>query len=124
MQAAEQLHLTSTDMSGFGLVDGVIPEPVGGAHSQPEAMADSLKEYILKTLGELKKINPDIPVIICTGLEKDYKEAWMDSLNVKGVLLKPVNMKELSRLISKTINGTGRIGKQLKEESKKHVNAY
>jgi hypothetical protein len=59
---------------------------------------------------ELKKINPDIPVIICTGLEKDYKEAWMDSLNVKGVLLKPVNMKELSRLISKTINGTGRIG--------------
>jgi len=59
VQAAEQLHLTSTDMSGFGLVDGVIPEPVGGAHSQPEAMADSLKEYILKTLGELKKINPD-----------------------------------------------------------------
>jgi acetyl-CoA carboxylase carboxyl transferase subunit alpha len=59
VQAAEQLHLTSTDMSGFGLVDHVLPEPVGGAHSQPEAMAASLKEYVLKTIAELKKINPE-----------------------------------------------------------------
>ena len=59
IQAAEQLKLTSKDMSGFGLVDGVIPEPVGGAHSQPEAMATTLKEYILKTITELKKINPE-----------------------------------------------------------------
>lgn len=59
VQAAEQLHLTSTDMSGFGLVDGVLPEPVGGAHSQPEAMAETLKAYILKTIAELKKINAD-----------------------------------------------------------------
>lgn len=59
VQAAEQLHLTSTDMSGFGLVDDVLPEPVGGAHSQPEAMATSLKEYVLKTIAELKKINPE-----------------------------------------------------------------
>ncbi|MFA6056738.1 MAG: acetyl-CoA carboxylase carboxyltransferase subunit alpha [Taibaiella sp.] len=59
VQAAEQLHLTSTDMSGFGLVDGVLPEPVGGAHSQPEAMAATLKEYVLKTIAELKKINPE-----------------------------------------------------------------
>jgi acetyl-CoA carboxylase carboxyl transferase subunit alpha len=59
VQAAEQLHLTSSDMSGFGLVDDVLQEPVGGAHSQPEAMANSLKEYILKTLAELKKIDPE-----------------------------------------------------------------
>lgn len=59
VQAAEQLHLTSTDMSGFGLVDAVLPEPIGGAHSQPEIMAATLKEYILKTLKELKKINPE-----------------------------------------------------------------
>lgn len=59
VQAAEQLHLTSSDMSGFGLVDDVLQEPVGGAHSQPEAMANSLKEYVLKTLAELKKINPE-----------------------------------------------------------------
>ena len=59
VQAAEQLHLTSTDMSGFGLVDDVLQEPIGGAHSQPEIMAKTLKEYILKTLKELKKINPE-----------------------------------------------------------------
>lgn len=59
VQAAEQLHLTSKDMSGFGLVDGVLPEPIGGAHSQPEAMAASLKDYVLKTIKELKKINAD-----------------------------------------------------------------
>ncbi len=59
VQAAEQLKLTSKDMSGFGLVDGVIPEPIGGAHSQPEAMAATLKAYIVKTIAELKKINAD-----------------------------------------------------------------
>src|ERR1700749_1303713 len=59
VQAAEQLHLTSTDMSGFGLVDDVLQEPVGGAHSQPEEMAKTLKEYILATLATLKKINPE-----------------------------------------------------------------
>jgi acetyl-CoA carboxylase carboxyl transferase subunit alpha len=59
VQAAEQLHLTSKDMSGFGLVDGVLPEPIGGAHSQPEAMAATLKEYVIKTIAELKKINPE-----------------------------------------------------------------
>ncbi len=59
VKAAEQLKLTSKDMSGFGLVDGVLPEPIGGAHSQPEAMAASLKAYIIKTIAELKKINPE-----------------------------------------------------------------
>ncbi len=59
VQAAEQLHLTSKDMSGFGLVDGVLPEPIGGAHSQPEAMAATLKEYVIKTIAELKKISPE-----------------------------------------------------------------
>ncbi|MCG8549052.1 MAG: ATP-binding protein [Desulfobacterales bacterium] len=62
---------------------------------------------------ELKKINPDIPVIICTGSKKDERKAWVDSANVKKILLKPVNMKVLSILISKTINSTGEIGKQL-----------
>nr|WP_320192503.1 ATP-binding protein [uncultured Desulfobacter sp.] len=60
---------------------------------------------------ELKKINPDIPVIICTGFEKDQRKAWVYSTNIKDFLLKPINMKELSILISKTINGTGEIGK-------------
>ncbi|MBA3827990.1 MAG: acetyl-CoA carboxylase carboxyltransferase subunit alpha [Taibaiella sp.] len=58
-KAAEQLKLTSENMSSFGLVDEVIPEPVGGAHSNPEGMATTLKAFLIKTIGELNKIDPD-----------------------------------------------------------------
>lgn len=54
-QAAEQLKLTSEDMKGFGLVDDVLPEPVGGAHANPEGMAETIKQYLLKTLPMLEK---------------------------------------------------------------------
>jgi len=59
VQAAEQLRLTSKDMSGFGLIDDVLPEPLGGAHARPEEMAATVKSYILKTIAELKKINAE-----------------------------------------------------------------
>jgi acetyl-CoA carboxylase carboxyl transferase subunit alpha len=58
-KAAEQLKLTSEDMSHFGLVDGVIPEPLGGAHANPEAMANTLKQYLLNSLTELSRIDPE-----------------------------------------------------------------
>ena len=58
-KAAEQLKLTSGDMNGFGLVDGVIPEPLGGAHANPEAMAQTLKQYLLNSLTELSRIAPE-----------------------------------------------------------------
>lgn len=59
VQAAEQLRLTSKDMSGFGLIDDVLPEPLGGAQARPEEMAATVKSYILKTIAELKKINAE-----------------------------------------------------------------
>lgn len=58
-KAAEELKLTSSYMSQFGLVDGVIKEPVGGAHSNHEEMADILKAKIKATLAELKPIDAD-----------------------------------------------------------------
>ncbi len=58
-QAAEELHLTSTDMSGFGLVDDVLPEPRGGAHNEPEGMAATLKAYLLKSIAELSALDPE-----------------------------------------------------------------
>jgi len=57
--AAEQLKLTSRDMSGFGLVDDVIPEPLGGAQTAPEQMAATLKEYLIKSVKELVAIPVD-----------------------------------------------------------------
>jgi len=56
--AAEQLKLTSEDMLKFGLVDGVIPEPLGGAHWNYDEAAANLKSYIKPILQKLKKIDP------------------------------------------------------------------
>jgi len=56
--AAEQLKLTATDMKGFGLVDEIVHEPIGGAHWDYKGAADILKTYITKALGELKHKTP------------------------------------------------------------------
>ncbi len=56
--AAEQLRLTADHMKGFGLVDDIIPEPAGGAHWDYAGAAEILKGRILKTLEELKPIDP------------------------------------------------------------------
>ena len=56
--AAEQLKLTGKDMLEFGLVDNVIPEPLGGAHWDYIASADILKNYLIPTIQALKQIPP------------------------------------------------------------------
>lgn len=57
--AAEQLKLTSDNMFEFGLVDGVIPEPIGGAHWNYDEAALILKNYLVPVIKELKQIDPD-----------------------------------------------------------------
>ena len=57
--AAEQLKLTANDMLEFGLVDGIIPEPVGGAHWNYDQAAETLKEYIIPLIKELKSKTPE-----------------------------------------------------------------
>ena len=52
--AAEQLKLTADKMLGFGLIDGIIPEPVGGAHWDYDESASILKAHLVKVLKELK----------------------------------------------------------------------
>jgi acetyl-CoA carboxylase carboxyl transferase subunit alpha len=58
-EAAEALGITSERLSELGLVDKVIPEPLGGAHSDVDAMADNIKQTLLETLAELQKQSPD-----------------------------------------------------------------
>ena len=58
-QAAEQLKLTATDMHKSKIVDGIIKEPLGGAHNNPEEAARILKKHILKNLEELQQLEPD-----------------------------------------------------------------
>ena len=52
-QAAEALKLTADHMESFGLIDGIVKEPLGGAHSDPETMAKTLKKHIKAQLAEL-----------------------------------------------------------------------
>jgi acetyl-CoA carboxylase carboxyl transferase subunit alpha len=54
-KAAEQLKLTAEDMKSFNLIDGIIKEPLGGAHSNPTEMAVIIKNEIKKYLAELTK---------------------------------------------------------------------
>ena len=56
--AAEALKLTAADLSELGLVDGVIEEPLGGAHRQPEVAHRNLAAAIGKHLDELAPIPP------------------------------------------------------------------
>lgn len=58
-QAAEALRLTADDMYEFGIIDGIIKEPVGGAHSNPEEMAKVLKRQIKKAIIELQEMSTE-----------------------------------------------------------------
>lgn len=58
-QAAEMLKLDADNMHAFGLVDGILKEPLGGAHNAPEEMAKTLKKHIKAELDKLLKIAPD-----------------------------------------------------------------
>ncbi len=58
-QAAEVLKLTSDHMLEFGLIDDVIKEPLGGAHSDPEKMAKTLKSHIKKEIAALMELSEE-----------------------------------------------------------------
>jgi acetyl-CoA carboxylase carboxyl transferase subunit alpha len=55
-QAAEALKLTADHMFEFGLIDGIVKEPLGGAHTEPDVMAKTLKKHIKGELAALLEI--------------------------------------------------------------------
>jgi acetyl-CoA carboxylase carboxyl transferase subunit alpha len=55
-KAAEALKITARHLLELGLVDEVIPEPLGGAHANPEAAAQTLRESLAKHLEQLKAL--------------------------------------------------------------------
>lgn len=57
-QAAEALKLTAKSLKELGIIDGIIEEPIGGAHQNPKAAADAVKEAILLHLKKLLPISP------------------------------------------------------------------
>tara|TARA_S200000501_G_scaffold377954_1_gene438327 strand:- start:5722 stop:6669 length:948 start_codon:yes stop_codon:yes gene_type:complete len=58
-QAAEALKLTSSDLKKMNIIDGIIKEPLGGAHNDIDLAAKKLKKVILEDIKTLSKIRPD-----------------------------------------------------------------
>ncbi len=58
-EAATALKFTAKDLYELGIVDEIIPEPIGAAHNNPEEMAKILKETIVRYIGELQAIPID-----------------------------------------------------------------
>lgn len=57
-KAAESLKLTAKDLKELGIIDEIVKEPLGGAHKDFDAAAESLKKAIKKNLAELEKLSP------------------------------------------------------------------
>ena len=58
-RAAEALKLTAEDLLTLKVIDEVVPEPVGGAHVDPDAAGEALRAALLRHLTELRKVKPD-----------------------------------------------------------------
>jgi acetyl-CoA carboxylase carboxyl transferase subunit alpha len=58
-EAAEAMRITASDLQGLGVIDRVVPEPLGGAHRDPAAAIGSLKSALVEELGKLAELGPD-----------------------------------------------------------------
>lgn len=58
-RAANALKLTATDLERLGVIDEIIAEPIGGAHTDPDATGEALRESLVRNLAELRKVKPD-----------------------------------------------------------------
>ncbi len=58
-EAAAALNLTAPRLHELGVIDEVVPEPLGGAHKDPAKTAAALKDAFLRHLGELVELSPD-----------------------------------------------------------------
>jgi acetyl-CoA carboxylase carboxyl transferase subunit alpha len=57
--AAEAMKITAANLNEFGLVDEVLPEPLGGAHRDPKAMAEVVRNALLNSLHELTQLSTE-----------------------------------------------------------------
>jgi acetyl-CoA carboxylase carboxyl transferase subunit alpha len=96
-RAAEALRLTSRDLKKLGLIDAIIPEPLGGAHRNIHDAAYNVETYIVKTLRELKRRKMD------NLLENRYKK------------MRSIGSFPVERLREETLRSQERIEAALKQ---------
>ena len=58
-EAATNMKITAQDLQRFGIIDGILKEPVGGAHRDPDAVIATTGEAIAHAIGELRELDPD-----------------------------------------------------------------
>ena len=58
-QAAEALKLTANDLLELNIIDRIIPEPLGGAHTDHKKIAETLKTALLEEIALVRKIKPE-----------------------------------------------------------------
>jgi acetyl-CoA carboxylase carboxyl transferase subunit alpha len=56
-QAAAALRMTAEDLTELGLIDGIVPEPAGGAQEDPAAAAEFLRAALIESLGQLASLS-------------------------------------------------------------------
>jgi acetyl-CoA carboxylase carboxyl transferase subunit alpha len=77
-ELAESLKLTSKDLLKLGVIDAVVPEPLGGAHRDPHTAAHNLEQFVSRTLRDLKRTK------ISNLLERRYEK-----FRNQGVVIEP-----------------------------------
>jgi acetyl-CoA carboxylase carboxyl transferase subunit alpha len=58
-EAAKALKLTAQDLLQFGIIDKIVPEPIGGAHRDPQKTADNIKHVILEGIKDISGLSKD-----------------------------------------------------------------
>lgn len=61
-KAAEALKPTAQDLLKFGIIDGIVKEPIGGAHSNPEEIAKTIKRTIIRNISELEEMSAELRI--------------------------------------------------------------
>jgi acetyl-CoA carboxylase carboxyl transferase subunit alpha len=83
-EAAERLKLTANDLLGFGIVDEIVPEPLGGAHRDGENFVKTMLAAIEASLRRLESVPPDA---LRDARYRKYRRigAWHDDASTRAV---------------------------------------
>ncbi len=76
-EAAEAMKITAKNLKELGVIDEIIPEPLGGAHSDPAASAQALGEAVLRAFDELSGKPPG--ELVDSRYEKFRSMGWFES---------------------------------------------
>nr|ASZ00170.1 acetyl-CoA carboxylase subunit alpha [California macrophylla] len=92
-KAARKLRITAGELVELGLADQVIPEPVGGAHSDPKLASQIIKEYIKKTMEELSQMSEE--ELLSQRYQKFRKMGRFAEEKTDGLDLSPQDIEKL-----------------------------